>query len=758
MIKNKFLLSFLLILAISSLQSQSVIKGKITDGNTPLAFVNVYIENTNIGSFSNDNGYFELTNIPLGEQTLVFSAVGYKPFKKTIAVAVQNKALHIVLDPSSENLDEVVITGTLKPTFVSASPVKIEVVTAKKLETFLPTASSSIVESVKLINGVQEVVACGVCFTNSISINGLPGAYTAILIDGTPIYGNLASVYGLNGIPNMIIDRIEIIKGPSSTLYGSEAVAGVINIITKNPESQPLLHLDIMTTSHYESFGNIAIAPKTKIADGYIGYNYAVINEFDDFNNDGFGDMINLDRHSVFTKWNFKRKSNKKFTLGAKYYYEDRRNGVEEYLKNKAYKQIRGSDSIYGESIYTNRLEFFGSYEFNTTNPLRLDFSVSTHEQDSYYGSDYYKANQDIVFANLIYNKTFKKHDIVAGITNRYQFYDDNTVATETAAKNNPDKQFIPGIFVQDEWEISPKVTLLNGGRLDHYKDHGLIFSPRVNLKYKPSTWSTLRGNFGTGFRIVNLFTEDHAFVTGQREVIIEESLKPEKSFNGALNFNHIFNLLGGSGSLDVDAYYTYFTNKILPDYDTNGQIIYRNSNGFAQTRGVGASVNYAFQFPLSFTLGANFQKTTQTEKDENNIKNTSDVEFAPKWTGVFNANYQFKKIHLDISYSLDVTGEMQLPEVYDLDSNGNPVDQARPTTSKPFAFHNLQTNLKLFKNASMYAGIQNIFNYRQKYSPLIGVNDPNFSPGFSPNFDTSYAYSPIHGREFYFGFTMTID
>ena len=122
------------------------------------------------------------------------------------------------------------------------------------------------------------------------------------------MYGNLASVYGLNGIPNMIIDRLEIIKGPSSTLYGSEAVAGVINIITKNPEDQPFLSLDFQATSHLESYVNMALTPKFGKTIGYFGFNWDRKNNYDDYNFDGFGDDINLDRFSIFNKWNIYRK------------------------------------------------------------------------------------------------------------------------------------------------------------------------------------------------------------------------------------------------------------------------------------------------------------------------------------------------------------------------------------------------------------------------------------------------------------------
>lgn len=654
-------------------------------------------------------------------------------------------------------MDEIVVTGTMKPTYVSDSPIKVDVITAKQLETFLPAAASSIVDNVKLVNGVQEVVACGVCFTNSISINGLPGPYTAVLMDGMPIYGNLAAVYGLNGIPNMIIDRFEVIKGPSSTLYGSEAVAGVINIITKNPADQPLFSVDLMGTTHREHFGNLAVAPKIGKSTGFIGLNYAYVNDFSDINNDGFNDGVNLDRYSFFTKWNIHRASGRRFTVAAKYYYEDRRNGVGEYLADRNYRQLRGSDTVYGESIYTNRAEVFGSYEFAIEPNLKLDFSLSHHDQDSYYGSDAYRASQQIAFANLLYNKPLRKHDLLFGLTTRYNAYDDNSVATQAIENqqiiNDPNNQFIPGIFLQDEWEVSKKLTLLTGVRLDHYSDHGFIFAPRLSTKYKPSLWTTLRANFGTGFRVVNLFTEDHAFVTGQRTVEIVEDLRPEESYNATFSVNQTYAALGGTGTIDVESYFTHFTNKIIPDYETTGKIIYANADGYARTMGIGVNIMHNLSESFGLNAGMNVQRAREYTTDENGLTTVRDIEFAPQWTGIFTANYFWQPPQITFGYTISATGPMALPEVYDLGEDGTPIATPRATTSEPFALHNLQINKRFSERFSIYGGIQNVTNYRQLASPLIGFNDPTAPTGFSPYFDTSYAYAPNHGREFYLGF-----
>lgn len=755
--KSKLLLVLIIVgLGYFATAQNVVVFGKIFEEESPLPFASVIADNGIGGTSTNESGIYSLTLKKGEEYEITASYVGYFPKKIKLSADGSDSIRFDFELKRSAALEEVVVTGTMKPSYVSESPIKIDVISFSQLETFMPVAGSSIVENIKLVNGVQEVVACGVCFTNSISINGLPGPYTAVLMDGTPMYGNLASVYGLNGIPSMIIDRMEIIKGPSSTLYGSEAVAGVINIITKDPSEQPLVSLDIMGTSHKESFGNLAIAPKIGETAGYIGLNYAYVNDFDDSNNDGFGDGINMDRISAFTKWDIHRKSGKEFSIVGRYYYEDRRNGVEEYLKDRNYRDLRGSEHIYGESIYTNRMELFGTYEFNMKPDIKVDFSLSDHQQDSYYGTDFYKADQQIAFANLLWNKDLGYHDLLFGLTNRYQAYDDNTVATEKTVNgstfNHPNNQWIPGVFVQDEFRPVEKWILLGGMRMDHYENHGLIFAPRLNIKFKPSVWTTYRLNFGTGFRIVNLFTEDHAFVTGQREVIITEELNPEQSYNASFNINHIYSLFEGSGSIDIDGYYTHFTNKINPDYSDPGQIIYSNSDGYARTMGIGVNVNYSFTFPLGLSLGMNIQDVRETEILESGQKKHTRLEFAPRWSGVATANFQWRKQGITMAYTARITGDMELPEVYDLDESGNPLFSSRPTNSQPFSIHTFQVIKKINDGISIYAGLQNIWDYRQDLSPLIGYNDPNSPVGFSDHFDTVYAYSPNHGREFYLG------
>ena len=387
---------------------------------------------------------------------------------------------------------------------------------------------------------------------------------------------------------------------------------------------------------------------------------------------------------------------------------------------------------------------------------INFDFSLSHHDQDSYYGSDHYVADQQIAYGNLHWNVTNRKHDITLGATARLNAYDDNTVATEFTndegrIENKPDDHFSPALFVQDEYSILPSLTLLGGLRFDYYSRHGFIFAPRFNVKYQPADWTTIRANFGTGFRTVNLFTEDHAFVTGQRTVEIAGSLDPERSFSSAINIRSVYALFGGSGSVELDGHYTHFTNKIIPDYSNTGKIIYDNSAGYARTMGVGFNIEHRFVYPLSINIGSHLLRAQEIEEKENG-KQVSDMMFAPKWNGMLVANYQVDKAKLTVAYTAKVTGPMSLPKVYDLDGAGHPLPHPRPTESQIFSLHNLQVIKDFGHGISAYTGIQNLFDFRQEGSPLAGYNDPGMPAGFSDHFDTSYAYAPSHGREYYLG------
>ena len=751
---------FIFLFPIYVFSQSTEIKGTVNSDSGLLSYASVSLLDSDLGVIADENGNFNLKLDLSIHKTLLITFLGYVPKKISLNnPSLDLNSLKIILEEDINGLNEVVVTGSLKEEYVTDSPVKVNVITSKKINSFIPSAGANITEIVQLVNGAQEVIACGVCYTNSISINGLEGPYTSVLLDGIPMYGNLASVYGLNGIPNMIIDRLEIVKGPSSTLYGSEAVAGVINILTKDPREQPFFSLDTQVITSKESFVNLALTPNIGKSYGYFGVNWDRNSNFEDYNNDGFGDDINLTRLSIFNKWNVYRESKKEFIISARYYFEDRRNGVKEYLSNNNYKKIRGDSKIYGESIYTTRFELFGKYEFAFTEGFEMNYSFSKHDQNSYYGSDYYQANQDIFFTQLTLDRNYGNHDLLFGASIKNNLYDDNTIATESVVNgtiiNNNSNQLIPGLLIQDQYRPSDKISLIGGLRIDHFNEHGFIYAPSFHLKYNPGEWLSLRLNAGTGFRLVNLFTEDHAFITGQREVKILEQLNPEESKSLIFNANYIYTGLSGSGNIDLDLFYTYFSNKIIPNYDNQNFITYENSDGHAYSKGISGALNHTFLNGVSFSLTFNHQIVRYTEI-ENNQDSFFDMEHSPKWSGGFNIKIPVNK-KWSINSSSNYTGVMQLPTVFEMSDNGEISSVARPTKSKPFSIHNINIDGILNNQNEIYFGILNVFNFRQKESPLVGYNDPNHQKGFSPYFDTSYAYAPNKGRELFIGYRLNI-
>ncbi|MDG1451862.1 MAG: carboxypeptidase-like regulatory domain-containing protein, partial [Polaribacter sp.] len=577
--KNILTFIGLLFVGLTSILGQTnSISGKITSKGEALPFVNVYLTNTSIGTSTNEKGFFELKNISNGKYTLISSAIGFNSKSIKIRLTGNQKIVKNFNLSENNSLEEIVISGTLRPVSKSNSPVSVEVYSTTF---FKKNPTPSIFESLQNVNGVRPQLNCNVCNTGDIHINGLEGPYTFVLIDGMPIVSGLSTVYGLTGIPQSLIERVEVVKGPASSLYGSEAVGGIINIITKKTSNAPTLATDVSSSSWGEVNTDIGMQYNaSKKIEGMLGINYFNFQNRIDNNGDNFTDVTLQNRISLFNKLTIKRKNNKVFTIAGRYVYEDRWGGEIDWGK-----KYRGSDVKYGESIYTNRWETFGTYELPTSENFNFQFSANGHSQDSFYGADAFDAEQLIGFGQFTYNKQIReKHDLLIGMAYRYTYYDDNTFATldENGIANKAAITHLPGIFIQDEIALNTQNNLLLGARLDYNSIHGRIVSPRVNYKWNSiDKTNIVRLSVGNGFRVANVFTEDHAALTGAREVEFDGELQPETSWNINLNYVKKVILENSFINIDASAFYTYFDNRILPDYETNSnKIIYANLEG----------------------------------------------------------------------------------------------------------------------------------------------------------------------------------
>lgn len=718
------------------------LSGSVTHQNQPVEFANIQVLQTSIGTTTNAEGRFTLANLPLGKVTLKVSSIGYVPRSIDVILVAGNNTISVALDEDAKQLEEVVITGTMKEVTKMNSSIPVEVYSPAL---FTKNPTPSIFESLNMVNGVQPQINCNVCNTGDIHINGLEGPYTMILIDGMPIVSSLATVYGLFGIPNSLVKRIEVVKGPGSTLYGSEAVAGVINIITQDPSTAPKLKLDVFGTSMGEYNTDVSTAFRVKKSSAMLGINYFNFDQKWDVNNDNFTDVTLQNRVSLFNKWNFHRVSGKRFSIAARYISENRWGGELQWTE-----KYRGSDVYYGESILTKRSELLGTYQLNSKEDLQFDFSYNHHFQDSYYGQTYFVGDQHTSFAQLRWSKKLGKHDLLSGTPFRFTYYDDNTAGTARPnGENHPAVTLLPGIFVQDEIKWSQRFTTLAGVRYDQHNLHGSIVTPRLSLKFSPNSLNTIRLTSGSGYRVVNLFTEEHAALSGFRQVEVKNDLLPERSWN--VNLNYAKNIAFQSGYVNIDGslFYTYFTNKIVGDFlsDPN-KIIYDNLKGYALSQGLTLNADVAFTNGLKVITGATWMDVF--------LKNESGEKIpqlhAPAFSGTFAISYALPKS----GWAFDLTGRtygpMNLPVV---------PNDFRPATSPWFTIMNMQVTKPINKNLEIYAGVKNLLNFLPEnpllrpFDPFdknVGVDNPN---GYS--FDASYNYAPMQGLRGMMGVRWTI-
>ncbi len=757
---KKAVLLFSICFCVINVYSQRILNGVVLDASTRQPVQSATIRLSDSSSILTDEkGKFQITDrVP---DTVYITATGY--IHQVIPTGGRS-SLQVLLFTDHREMDAVVVSGTMRPVKRLESPVNVEVYTP---QFFRKNPAPSIFESLQNINGVRPQLNCSVCNTGDIHINGLEGPYTMVTIDGMPIVSSLASVYGLFGIPTQLIDRVEIVKGPASGLYGSEAIGGLINIITKSPDKAPAFTANVMATSWQEY--NLDLGGAFKIGNrvkSLLGVDYYNFQHKADKNNDQFTDVTLQHRISVFNKISFKRKKDRVATLAGRYFYEDRWGGDMRWNKT-----FRGGDSVYGESIYTNRWEVMGQYQLPVEEKMSLSFSATRHQQNSYYGTTPYMGDQRIVFGQFVWDKKIgMSHSLLSGTAIRYNYYDDNSTATvdTLTGKNRPDNYVIPGLFLQDEWKLSARHLVLLGLRYDHHPVHKGIFTPRIAWKWSMNDKQVFRVNAGTGFRVVSLFTEDHAALTGARAVEIRESLEPERSYNVNLNYIQSFRWDDISFSVDASTWYSYFTNQIIADYDTDPNlIVYKNLDGYASSKGFTLNIEFNKGHRFKALAGVTIQDVHKSEKNTAGHAVKTRPVLTDKWSGTWTISYTVPSAGLTFDYTGNLYGPMRLPLL-------SPTDP-RPANSPVWSIQNIQCSKLINSKLEVFAGVKNLLNWTPaKSTPFIIArsHDP-FDKGveydasgsvmatpdnpYALSFDPSYVYAPNQGIRVFGGLRYTV-
>lgn len=714
------------------------IKGKVTNNkNQALRDAYVYWSGTNDFVLTGEKGEFEISKLNTSN-LLVAKYVGHD--SDTIEVIDQTFVQFTLVQ--NQSLDEVTVSSQKDGVIISdLKPIKTEQITQTELA---KSACCDLAGCFETQTTVQPQTTNVITNSKELRILGLSGVYNQVLIDGFPMIQGLSYTYGISSIPGTLVDNIYVSKGANSVLQGYESISGQINVETKEPDKTDKLLVNVYLNNFMEKHVNANYAfKKGKWSNLIVGHMIQPANKIDR-DEDNFLDLPQLTRYMIFNKWKYGNEKDWGWNsrIGIRFYNEQRVGGQTNYNADSD----RGSTSVYGQTVRVNQPEFWTKTGFRLNNKHNFVlFASGFHQnQESYFGTIQYTAKQTNIYSNLQYELNYKRHDLKTGVSFRHLDLNENIAFTDTTllrtyGGNYHKKETIPGVFAENTMRFfGDKLTWIAGLRADQHNQFGWMITPRTLLKYDIAPKSIVRANIGTGWRTVNLFSENIGLLVSSRDIQIVEQLNPEQALNMGINFTQKFETKKGnlSGYFSTDFYRTDFQNQIFPDYDSDPtKAIIKNFTGTSISNGFQAELYLKIYKRFELKSGYNYLDVYRVENSEKTV-----LPFNPTHKLIGSLSYK----PLNNSFHLDINahwyGKQRLPN-----TSANPVEYQRPDYSKAYGVLNAQFTYN-FEKFEVYVGCENIFDFRQK-QPIISWQDP-----FGPHFDTSSVWGPTRGREMYIG------
>lgn len=757
----------------ATLFAQVTLKGKVTDANqAPIAQATILVDGTKLGTSTDNEGFFTLSNVPADKSTLTTRAVGYQTTKKTVSANEKSATITIVLHEDNLSLNEVVVSATRYGLERREAPVVVNVLGPKL---FNATQSVAMSETLNYQPGVRVENNCQNCGFSQVRLNGMEGAYSQILINSRSVFSALNSVYGLDQIPTSMIDRIEVVRSGGSALFGANAIAGTINIITKDPVENDWQIKSTNSLIDGKAWDNTidfnTSYVDTDLRNGVTFYGMHREREAWDANNDGFSEITKLRNTTFGTKAFFKPSEYNKITLDMSVLNEFRRGGDRLDLAphfTDVTEQLQ-TNSLIGGLTYDQ-------YSKDWKQKLSLYVSAQKTKRDSYYGGLAGSTNhQDSVTAANSYGVT-DDFAMVAGAQYTYNF-DKDVFTAGVEFNSNRTEDNIPaynrmidqktnalGAYAQYEWKIVDQLKALIGARYDYTHVDGTYqllsknrisdqnfgtFSPRLTILYDIDSYLQFRGGYARGFRAPQAFNEDmHVTSIGGQQVFVlmGENLKTEYSNAYTGSFNYTRNFGRTQASLLIEGFYTDlknpFTNVMTSEEDDIIMQEMRNGAG-SKVYGSNIELSVAPSSTFSVQAGGTIQRSKFNEEQiifegETTADNVVTKRYmrTPNIYGYLNTNIKATK-----QFAIDVTGvytgKMLVPHVQE--SGKMLVKEARD-----FAELNLRLGytVAIKKEFSMefFGGVQNMFNAFQKDFDRGALRDSN------------YIYGPTKPRTFTLG------
>ena len=745
-----------MVLTAKAQDTDAHIHGHVIDKNTGehLPYIVVILKGTTIGVSTESTGHYMMRNIPEGTFTVEAAAVGYKTQSREINVKKGHSyEVNFTLEEDLVQIDGVIVSATRSETTRRMSPTLVNVV---GMDVYNKANATTVAQGLSFQPGVRVENNCQNCGFQQVRINGLDGQYTQILIDSRPIFSALAGVYGIEQLPANMVDRVEVMRGGGSALFGSSAIAGTINIITKEPvrNSAAISHTTTAIGGsgafHNTTDINASIVSEdNKLGLAIFGQNTA--KDAWDANGDGFTELSTISGQTLGFRGYVKTGLYSKITAEYHHLQEFRRGG--DNLDLPPHEAMIAEQTDHGINTGGLKFDWFSKDQKHRMNAFA---SIQHINRDSYYGAgmdpNAYGKTNDLTWvggAQYIYkvdNCLFMPSDLTVGLEYNEDYLRDNMSGygrvTEQTVR-------IVSAYAQNEWKNSHWGILI-GGRLDkHNLIDGLIFSPRANLRYNPTENINLRASYSYGFRAPQAFDEDlHIDNVGGTVSMIRlaDDLRVEKSQSISVSADMYHSWGNWQGNVLVEGFFTDLDDVFaLRELGFEDGILIKERHNESGARVFGANLEgkFAYKDVFQVQLGVTAQssKYKETRSWGEGVEASRNMFRTPDLHGYMTASYNPIET-LTLTVTGTYTGSMYV------EHHAGMIAQNVTVKTPDFLDMGFKASydLKVYRSFSMQlnAGVQNIFNSFQK----------DFDSGADR--DSGYMYGPTLPRTFFFGVKLT--
>ena len=751
------LTAVLLVIAVPlAAQHDAHLTGHVLDEKTGehLAFVNVQLKGTNIGTVTDESGHYLLKDLPLGKQTIVFSFVGYETEELPVTI-VENKTVELkaVIHEQSQMLSNVVVTANRYATKTQEAATIVNVLSPKLFET---TAVTCVADALNFQPGLRVENTCANCGKTDLRINGLQGQYTQILMDSRPVFSSLASVYGLEQVPSAMIDRIEVIRGGGSAMYGANAIAGVVNVITKEPVRN-FVNLS-NTSSVNEKAGydintdlNASVMSENRKIGAYLFASHRSRSNYDR-DNDGFSDVPRLRSTTAGTRVFFKTSAYSKIT--AEYHH------TTDFRRGGNHFELEPHEADIAEQLRHNIDA--GSVAFDWFSEDNKHF-VSAYSalqhigRESYFGAgkdpNAYGRSKDLTSnTGLQYRFSYPcgraKGDLTVGA--EYTF---NGLQDKMAGYNRDMNQrvHVVGAYAQNEWK-QERWSVLVGARVEkHNMLRNVVANPRVTFRYTPVKGLVLRAGYSSGYRAPQAYDEDlHVAAVGGvvSLITLDPNLRPEYSHSATMSADFYRAFGKWELNLTAEGFYTYLQDVFFlreDGRDEAGNLLFTRTNvSGAWVGGVNLEAKLAYSTYVSAQIGYTYQQSRYIQPQQW----SPDVAAQKKMLRTPD-NYAYLLLDVEpvknftISVNGKLTGTMLVPHL------AGYIDKDEEVKTPVFWDMGIRLayDIHLYKHycLEVSGGVKNVLDMYQR----------DLDKG--ENRDADYIYGPTQPRTYFVGLSLKL-